>query len=67
MNRSKLIRKMLTPMWVLHIGIDTALIVAYFVYVHPPSAASTVSQMALEICAVLGGADIVTHFALAYD
>jgi hypothetical protein len=67
MKRSDLIKKMLTPMWVLHIVIDAGLITAYYVYVHPPSTVSSIQSMAVELIVILGVADIITHYALKYD
>lgn len=67
MNRATLIRKMLTVTWLIHIGIDSLLILGYYIYIHPPSATTPLINMAVELPVVLGVADIITHYTLAYD
>jgi hypothetical protein len=66
-KREAIIKKMLTPMWALHIVIDAGLVLGYYVYVNPPSAATALTTMSAEFVVILGAADIVTHYVLGYD
>ena len=67
MNRTTLIKKMISPMWVAHIIIDSVLVIGYYVYIHPPGPGTSLAIMSVEFPIVLGAADIITHYVLGYD
>jgi len=66
MNRSALIKKMVSLPWAFHIILDSAVVIGYYTFIHLPLAITSLGSF-VEFSIVLGVSDILVHYIMGWD